>query len=537
MSAHGFSLTRPLLRGAASLARGQLSRRHKALGRGHAAQASALASLVDGYSRCQDGASFGLTPASTTRDFLRRVPLRTYEGFDPLVSLMLRGDSDVLWPGRCDHFAVSSGTTAGRTKYLPVNAAMLAHFRRTGLESLLQAAGSCGMELFNGRHLFLGGATALEPLRRAQGFPVGFTGDLSGITALNMPAWAEKLLYEPGLETASIPDWPRKIEAIARRCAHRPISMIAGIPSWTLVLAEALRRVAAAEGLPCATLRDLWPELRCFVHGGVPLAPYVDELRATLGEGISFHEVYPASEGFIAAQDGAADEGLRLFCDAGIYYEFVPFSEYDEARLPALAEHAVPLEGVRTGVDYVLVMSTPAGLSRYIIGDVVRFLSTDEPRLVYSGRTRLQLSAFGEHVIERELTATLAACVSSRQLQVADFHVAPVFVDQSAGVARGCHEWWIALRSECPGLDPNALARELDAELARRNDDYAAKRVGGGLDLPEVRLVAPSVFSEWQKRSGKWGGQNKMPRCRSDRAIADGLSDIAGVRGRAVAKV
>lgn len=496
------------------------------MGRGHDAQAAALAYLTDGYARCRDGATHGVVTDMSADLYRRRVPLRTYEGFAPLVADMVRGEADVLWPGRCDHFAVSSGTTAGRTKHLPVTGAMLKHFRRTGLESLLLASERCGYSLFDGRSLFLGGATALDPLERPAHVPPGHAGDLSGITALNMPAWADRLLYEPGREVAAIPDWPRKIEAIAERCLDRDISILAGIPSWTLVLAEVLRRRSAERGRPVSTLSELWPGLRCLVHGGVPLAPYVDELRGVLGEQVAFHEVYPASEGFIAAQDGESGAGMRLFCDAGIYYEFIPLEEYDEARLAELGMKAVPLEGVKVGVDYVLVMSTPAGLSRYIIGDVVRFVATDVPRLVYSGRTRLQLSAFGEHVIERELTDCVATRVSARGIHVADFHVAPVFVDQAAGVTRGRHEWWIAVRHAGCALDPAVLAVELDEELSHRNDDYAAKRAGGGLAMPEIHLVQPAVFETWQREQGRWGGQNKMPRCRSDRSIADVLCAI-----------
>jgi len=516
--------SRVLVCGAAQAAAAFSRRRRRALGPGYAAQDRALASLIEGYSRCVDGVSFGLQRGMSAKEYRQRVPLRTYEGFAPLVTRMLKGEADVLWPGSCDHFAVSSGTTAGRTKHLPVNREMIAHFRRTGLESLLLASEHCGNGLFAGRSLFLGGATALERLSRPTGVREGFAGDLSGITALRMPRWADRFLYEPGSEIARMSDWPRKIAAVAERCLDRDITLLAGIPSWILVLAEELRRRASQRGRSAASLSELWPGLRCLVHGGVPIAPYLTELRAVLGAGVGFHEVYPASEGFVAAQDGESGAGMRLFCDAGIHYEFLPLHAYDESRLAELGPKTLPLEGVEAGVDYVLIMSTPAGLSRYVIGDVVRFVSTEVPRLVYSGRTRLQLSAFGEHVIERELTECIASCVSNRGIQVANFHVAPVFVDLAAGVSRGRHEWWVAIRGDAARqLDPTLLAVELDAELSHRNDDYAAKRAGGGLDLPVVRLVPPSVFEDWQKSVGKWGGQNKMPRCRSDREVADGL--------------
>jgi hypothetical protein len=179
------------------------------------------------------------------------------------------------------------------------------------------------------------------------------------------------------------------------------------------------------------------------------------------------------------------------------------------------------------GVDYILLLTTPAGLARYIIGDVVRFLSVDPPRLVYVGRTRLQLSAFGEHVIEKELTDALSAVLRRHGLAIANFHVAPVFADSSKGTVRGRHEWWIELKTAGgAGPDAGPLAEELDAELQRLNEDYEAKRKGGGLDGPVVRLTARGVFEKWMRARGNWGGQGKMPRCRGDRLVADDLEKL-----------
>jgi hypothetical protein len=295
-----------------------------------------------------------------------------------------------------------------------------------------------------------------------------------------------------------------------------------------LVLAEALRYRAVRAGRTIRHLQELWPNLQCFVHGGVPIGPFAGELRGALGPTVNFHEVYPASEGFIATQDAESSAGLRLMTGVGLFYEFLPLAQYDEATRGNLGAAALPLEGVQRGVDYVLLLTTPAGLCRYVIGDVVRFVSTNVPRLVYVGRTRLQLSAFGEHVIERELTEALQAVGQRRGWTVANFHVAPVFVDSAAGTLRGRHEWWIELKhSSGPDAEDEAIAAELDRELALRNEDYEAKRQGGGLELPRLRLVAPGTFEQWMRAHGKWGGQSKMPRCRSDRTVADALQALA----------
>ena len=469
----------------------------------------------------------GIAAGMNYDNFAARIAPRTYEHFAPAIERMKRGESDVLWPGRCAFFAVSSGTTAGPSKYLPVTEEMLAHFRRAGLDSLLYyTVRMRHAAVFRGRHVFLGGSTALTQLEEAKP-QLAYAGDLSGITTLNLPAWAEKHLYEPGSAIAQMDDWPAKIDAIVARTRRLDVTMLAGIPSWVLILAAALREDSARGKRRVSNLQGLWPNFECFVHGGVPIGPFQDELRTALGPGVNFHEVYPASEGFIAAQDGVPSTGLRLMADAGLFFEFLPMADFDASRLEHLGRKVVPLDGVQPGVDYALLLTTPAGLARYVLGDVVRFVSTAPPRLLYVGRTKLQLRAFGEHVIEKELTDALIAVCRRHGWTIVNFHVAPLFASTNTGLSRGRHEWWIELK---PGTvtTPTGkhMAAELDTELQRLNDDYGAKRKGGGLDPPFVRLVMPGVFEHWLRYQNKWGGQHKMPRCRSDRIIADDLAQI-----------
>jgi hypothetical protein len=202
-------------------------------------------------------------------------------------------------------------------------------------------------------------------------------------------------------------------------------------------------------------------------------------------------------------------------------------TDFDETRLSQLGAKAVPLEEVRTGVDYALLLTTPAGLSRYVIGDVVRFASTEPPRLIYVGRTKLQLGAFGEHVIEKEITDVLLGVCQRHGWQIVNFHVAPMFASSLTGQKRGRHEWWVELKAGTAETPTGPLmAAEIDVELRRSNDDYHTKRKGGGLEMPVVRLVIPGVFEHWMRQKGKWGGQHKMPRCRSDREIADELLNL-----------
>lgn len=491
-------------------------------------QEKTFKSLLTQLASTAYGKSHGLTAATTYSQFQAAAPLQTYEGFLPYIERMKQGEADVLWPGLCNFYAVSSGTTAGRTKFLPVTEAMLEHFRKAGLDSLLYYTARVGHNgVFRGKHLFLGGSTTLSRLEECKTH-TAYAGDLSGITALNLPGWVEKHLYEPGAPIAQIADWPSKIQAIAERTWNRDITLLAGIPSWVLILAEAVKARASSGKIRPTNLQAVWPNLECLIHGGVPVGPFADELRLHLGPKVTFHEVYPASEGFIATQDAEAALGLRLMTDVGLFFEFLPMKDYYLGNLAVVGQRTVPLEGVKPGVDYALVLTTPAGLTRYVIGDVVRFTSIQPPRLLYVGRTALQLSAFGEHVIEKELTDALIIVCLRHGWTIVNFHVAPLFSNTAAGIRRGRHEWWIELKpntNETP-TGP-VLAAELDVELMRLNEDYEAKRAGGGLEPPHVKLVMPGVFEHWLRSKKKWGGQNKLPRCRSDRELADELGQVA----------
>lgn len=523
-----FSPTRSLLNVGASFMTTRTVRKLRDGANAVPEQDRALDYLTGQLARTAYGKAHHITPKMDYGAFQANVPLQTYEGFMPYIERMKSGQADILWPGHCNFYAVSSGTTAGRTKYLPVTGDMLEHFRKAGLDSLLYYTARVGHTgIFRGKHLFLGGSTTLSRLEEAKNI-TAYAGDLSGITALNLPSWVEKHLYEPGAPIAQIADWPAKLEAIAERTWNRDITLLAGIPSWVLILAEAVKNRAARGKIRPTHLQAVWPNLECLIHGGVPIGPFADELRTHIGPKVNFHEVYPASEGFIATQDGESAMGLRLMTDTGLFFEFLPVKDYHPDNLALLGRHTVPLEGVKAGVDYVLVLSSPAGLTRYVIGDVVRFITTDVPRLVYVGRTALQLSAFGEHVIEKELTDAIIAVCQRHNWIIVNFHVAPLFMDSSVGKRRGRHEWWIELKpytNETP-TGP-VLANELDIELKRLNDDYEAKRIGGGLEAPHVKLVMPGVFEHWMRTKAKWGGQNKMPRCRSDRQIADELAQVA----------
>lgn len=495
------------------------------------AQHEAFRGLVARLATTQFWKSAGVEAGMTQEHFRSRIPLRKYDDLSNSINRMKRGEANILWPGQCQFFATPSGAAGraatGPSRSIPVTTEMLAHFRQAGMESLFYYAARIGKTgVFRGRHLFLGSSTALAPLPNTKPLPA-FAGDLAGIAERNLPSSLEKHYYEPGTEIAQLSDWKAKIEAIAQRTRKLDLTLLAGIPSWVLNFAEAMRTFASRSGTPASNLREIWPHLECLVHGGAPVAPFIDELRRVLGPSVNFHEVYPSSEAFIAAQDGESRAGLRLMANAGVYYEFVPAEDFDEARLPTLGNKAVPLEDVRAGVDYAVVLTTPAGLCRYALGDVVRFTSTEPPRLQWIGRAGHQLTTFGERVLEKEFSDALIAICQRNGWTIVNFHVAPLFTNPLLGTKRGRHEWWVELR---PGttITPTGpqMAVELDLELQHTNASYDARR-RGQLEAPVVRLVMPGLFEHWMRRHGKWSGQFKLLRCRNDRAVADQLAEIA----------
>jgi hypothetical protein len=472
------------------------------------------------------GRQHGLHRRLKYSQWQERVPPRRYEQFAPYLQRMGSGEENVLWPGRCSLFAPTAGTTTGMARLVPVTPAMLSHFRRGMRAAILHyhARLKSGY-LFRGRHLLLGASAEPAPLPDH-----GESIELTGLLAHLMPTWAAKNFYEPGWEIAQLPDWNERLTATLQRVRQRDLTLVAGQPNWLLALAQAAvasdqRKTAPAQSVQ---LQDLWPHLECIIHGGVPLAPYADQLRQVAGPGVTFHEVYAATEAFVAVQESESSAGLRLLTGLGVFYEFIPLADFETGKLDTLGTKALPVEGVQANQDYVVLVTTPAGLCRYVLGDVVRFVSTEPPRLIHVGRVGLQLNALHEGVHEKEVTDALTSVCQRHNWRIVNFHVAPYFGLQGARPTRGCHEWWIELR---PGTMETptgpAIAQELDRELRRLSPRYEARRLAGALEAPVARLVMPGVFEQWMRAAGKWGGQSKMPRCRSDRLVADELCVLA----------
>jgi len=447
----------------------------------------------------------------TMADYQRHVPLRRYEDFwrdywQPAFPAM----HNVTWPGPLPYVALSSGTTSGATKYIPVSREMLRSNRRAAFTGL--AWFHCRhpeARLFAGRTLFLGGSTDLRPA--AQGTaPAEATrlGDLSGIAAREFPALMRPFVFPP-LDVALSTDWDAKLERIAEESVSLPITAVSGVPSWLLALFERMLRLTGK-----AAIAEIWPSLRLVIHGGTRFDPYRKLFRQVVGDGVRYLETYPASEGFVAAEDSRY-EHLRLIPDHGVFFEFVPVDELDDPR-PArhtLAD-AVP------GVQYAVVLTTCAGLWSYVLGDTVCFESISPPLLRFTGRTSQFLSAFGEHLIGDEVERAVAAAAEATNAAVVDFHVGPVFPGFPGEAGR--HRYFVEF-AEAPASTYEFAVR-LDATLARINEDYAAHRVDDlTMQMPEVVAVPPGGFAEWMRARGKLGGQHKVPRMDNSGQLTDNL--------------
>jgi hypothetical protein len=492
-----------------------------------ALQARTFRSLTDRLAATSFWKKAGIERGMSYAQFQSRVPLHTHGDLAPAIDRMKRGEKDVLWPGQCSLFALTSGTTTGQPKLLPVTEEMLAHVRRAGTDALLYYTVRVrNAGVFRGRHLLLGESTDLAPIEGVESHHA-YAGALSGIVAVDLPRWAEKYFYEPGARVARNDNWDAKLNAIVQRTLSRDMSLIAGMPTWVISFIDEVRGSFVARGKRLGHLGQTWPNLECFIHTGVPIKPFAKRLREALGPDVKFHEVYAATEGFLAAQD-TEQEAMRLMADMGLFFEFLPMAEFDPARLGQLGARAIPLADIKVDTDYAIVLTTPGGLARYVLGDVVRFVSKEPPRLIYVGRTDLQLNACNEHVMEKDLTDTLVKVCRAQDWDIVNFHVAPLFGSPTfTGQNRGSHEWWIEIR---PGtvttpIGPQ-IALALDTELQRVHAEYATRRKSGTLDAPTVRLVMPGVFEHWLRYQKKWGGQHKLPRCRSDRAIADELAQV-----------
>jgi hypothetical protein len=480
----------------------------------------------------------GLGDDQIVSAYRQAVPVAEWYAFkDTIARMREQGEADVLWPGVVRDFAQTSGTTAG-DKFIPVSRAMLKSNYLASLDIFANIVrqGIPLTRLTGGRILFLGGSSDVSV--NEHGIR---TGDLSGLVT-PMIRWPISAVYSPGKQIALMNHWPSKIDAMARTCLQQDMRMISGMPSWAIVLFERIIQLAREQGRQVSSIREIWPNLEIFVHGGVKYSPFDARVRqfwsgSSGGDDIPKRlELYPASEGFVAIQDTPRDPGLRLNVDIGLFHEFVPLEEIGKPNARAFT-----CDEVEKGQKYVVVLTTCAGMWRYILGDVVEFDSVpagargggDGPaRLRIVGRHKHFINAFGENLIGEHIENAVAMAARQTGLVVAEFTAAPVYPKEGQ---RGSIELAVEMEAQLSGGDPRlALFRDaFDAELKNQSVDYGTKRTDSlSMVAPTISPVPVGSFHRWMESKGKLGGQHKCPRCANHRDIIDSVLDL--VRGQAV---
>lgn len=469
-----------------------------------AAQRRVLSWLMHKAKATAVGEKYGFASLSSYEDYASRVPAVDYEVVRPEVMRMVRGEKNVLWPGRCRSFAQSSGTSGGKSKFIPVTDASLRinHYAGAALSVAAYLGAYPQSRLFGGKSLILGGSFANELADVPAGVCVG---DLSA-TLIARVSPAVNLFRVPDRRTALMADWTKKLPLIAAKAAKEDVTNISGVPSWFLTVLQTIIKDTGA-----SVIHDVWPHLEVFFHGGIAFGPYREQYRAiTDVSRMRYQENYNASEGFFAIQDTTDSSAMRLLTDIGVFYEFLALGD----------KQPVPAWKVEAGRIYELIITSCNGLWRYRIGDTVRVESVEPLRITIAGRTKSFINAFGEEVMEWNTDAALTSACKTTGASVANYTAAPVYAD---GGHKGRHQWLIEWNHE-PACDISAFAELLDRELQRVNSDYQAKRSGGiFLGTPEIISVPSGTFERWLKSTGKLGGQRKVPRLSNNRDIVDSI--------------
>jgi len=472
----------------------------KDAGRAIECQHKVLNHLIDVGRQCIYGKAHRFKEIKTYTDFQKHVPIIDYEEMRPLIDRISTGEKNILWPGLPIYFAKTSGTTSG-TKYIPITKASISNHINSARNALLIYMDRTKNYAFADQSMiFLQGSPVLD---KKGVIP---SGRLSGIVAHHVPAYLQKNRM-PSWKTNCIEDWETKVDAIVKETLNKRMSLISGIPSWLRMYFE---KLVVETGKPVG---EIFPDFSLLVYGGVNYEPYRQAFEKLIGRHVDTVELFPASEGFIAYQDGEPGDGMLLNVNSGIFFEFVPadkvFNESPER---------IPLEGVETGKEYAVILSNNAGLWGYNLGDTVRFVSLNPYRLVVSGRVSQFISAFGEHVISSEVEGALAEVCEAKGIRVNEFTVAPV-VNPPAGLPH--HEWLIEFES-LPDTTQK-FASQLDHAMCRRNTYYNDLIIGHVLEPLHIVPLAPGTFKKYLESKGKLGGQNKVVHISDNRDMADEL--------------
>jgi GH3 auxin-responsive promoter len=465
-------------------------------------QKKVFESLLKTAAKTTFGKDHSFNEISSYSDFASHVPIRDYEDLKPYVDRVVQGESDILWPGKPLYFAKTSGTTSG-AKYIPLTKDSMPFHIKAARNAILCYIHETGEAKFvDGKMIFLQGSPVMSEKNGIK------LGRLSGIVAHYVPNYLQKNRL-PSWETNCIEDWETKVDAVVQETKDEDMTVISGIPSWVQMYFE---RLKAATGKPVGTL---FPNFNLFIYGGVNYEPYRAKFEALIGRKVPSIELFPASEGFFAFQDKQDEKGMLLLLNSGMFYEFVPSDQFFDSNPQRLT-----IGDVKLGVNYVLIVSTNAGLWAYNVGDTVQFTSLKPYRVIVSGRIKHFISAFGEHVIGKEVEQAMKETMEAFDFSISEFTVAPQ-TETSAGELP-YHEWFIEFESEPENLQQ--IAQKLDAVMQAQNSYYFDLIEGKVLQPLKIKALPKNSFQEYMKSQGKLGGQNKVPRLANDRKIADFFS-------------
>ena len=465
------------------------------------AQEKTLKDLIKNASQTKFGRDHDFELIKNYEDFKSNVPINDYEGIRPYVESIIAGEKDVLWPGKPLYFAKTSGTTSG-AKYIPITKDSMPTHINSARDAILNYIEQTGnVDFVNGKQIFIQGSPVLENIN---GISIG---RLSGIVAHFVPSYLQKNRM-PSWETNCIENWEDKVDEIVKETIDQNMTVIGGIPSWVQMYFEKI--ISNSRN----TVGKQFPNFSLFIYGGVNFEPYQGLFDSLIGRKVDSIEVFPASEGFFAYQDKPQGKGLLLLLNNGIFYEFIEVEKFFDSD-----HERISLKDVKLGVNYVLILSSNAGLWSYNIGDTVSFVSDKPYRIVVTGRIKHFISAFGEHVISKEVETALKNVINSTPIEVREFTVAPQ-INPNSGLPY--HDWLIDFKT--PPKNINEFSKALDIEMRKQNIYYDDLIKGKVLKSINISLVVERGFESYMKKIGKLGGQNKVPRLSNDRKIANRLS-------------
>lgn len=474
-------------------------------------QAEWLKKLLDTAKQTSFGSAHDFASIDNYDTFRERVQIHTYDDVQPYVDRLRQGEQNLLWPTPIRWFAKSSGTTAGKSKFIPVSKQALEECHYKGGKDMLSIYINNYPDsmVFDGKSIAMGGSHQVSDVRNEK----YYDGDLSAIIIENLPFWAQ-LFNTPDRSVALMDEWETKIDKMAHITMNENVTSILGVPSWSLLL---LQRVLQFSGKQ--HIKEVWPNMEAYIHGGVKFSPYRRQFEDIIGgEGIRYQETYNASEGFFGIQDRTDSAALLLMLDYGIFYEFVPINEMGDVQ----AAKAVPLWEVEKEVNYAMLITTNAGLWRYDIGDTVRFVDTNPYRIIITGRSKYFINLVGEELILEDAEYAIEqACAKSGAI-VNEYMAGPSDIDKGAPMR---HEWFFEFVK--PPDDMAHFVEHLDRALKMQNSDYEAKRYKNMLlQPPVVKALSQGVFYAWLKKNNKLGGQHKVPRLVNKRSLIDELIAI-----------